>query len=67
MKIEEFVMYMDRSEKSNKTARYYLSMHDWNVEKAVQDYRADLEWEKNNKITSVPLANFNPLHAIKKK
>jgi hypothetical protein len=35
---------METIEKSSKTAKYYLSENDWDVPKAVAEYRKDLEW-----------------------
>lgn len=50
---------MSLQEKSTKSARYYLSENDWNVEKAVNEYKQDLEWERNNVIHTKPFKS-NP-------
>lgn len=60
-------MYMETAEKSTKTAKYYLSENNWDVAEAVAEYRKDLEWERKNKITHIPLVQFNPLQKLKRK
>ena len=69
LKLEEFLTYMTGLERSEKTARFYLSENDWNVEKAVAEYRADLEWEKKNniKLKSFPLSDSTHQDIMKKK
>lgn len=42
--------HMSYEERSSKTARYYLEQADWDVEQAISSYKADLNWERQNKI-----------------
>lgn len=58
---------METGERSSKTARYYLEENAWDVKNAVAEYRRDLEWERKNKITSVPLVVMNPLQKLRPK
>ena len=66
MKIEEFLCHMSYNERSNKTAKFYLSENNWNVEEAVKNYREDLEWEKKNSITTFPLNGATHMELMRK-
>ena len=44
-KVQLFLEQMAKNEKSQKSARYYLSQNGWDVEKAIREYRQDLQWE----------------------
>ena len=49
---------MPMEERSYKVARYYLEEHEWNVVQAVENFKEDLAWERNNKvqINTVPIS-----------
>ena len=68
IKMEDFMMHMSFAEKSNKTARFYLDENDWDVEKAVKNYREDLEWEKkhNKQMMSFPVAGYSLQDIVRK-
>lgn len=43
-------MHMPYEEKSTSTATYYLMEEEWDLQKAIQSFRNDLQWEKQNKM-----------------
>jgi hypothetical protein len=57
MLIEEFMDFMPIDERSDKTAMFYLTDNDWVMEEAVMAFKADLDWERQNKVQlkSVPI------------
>ena len=41
--------HMHYTERSDKIARYYLEEANWDVSKAITEYRQDIKWEQDQK------------------
>jgi len=57
-------LFQNKTALTKEEARYYLSTCDWDIDRAVQEYRLDVEYERNNQDKLLQTSSYDQIKKL---